>query len=109
MSELFLEKNYFDFLEFKELKSETQTTLNSFCNYYLNNYKGTDKENLEYLRLFFTKFLKNSKKDSIFLSVFNGTLKINVYDFNIDFVDINESLESLNTFINEFKNFLEEF
>ena len=89
----FIEDNYFDFLNFKSLKSETQNLLNEFCNYYLNTYKGTDKDNIESLRLFFTKFLKDSKKDSIFLSIFQNTLKICVYDSNIDFLVINESLE----------------
>ena len=102
----FLEKNYFDFLKFKLLKSETQAVMNVFCDYYLENYKGTNKENLESLRLFFNKYLKDSKKDSIFLSVFNNTLKICIYDFNIDFVAINDALESLKTFIKEFKDFL---
>lgn len=102
----FLEKNYFDFLEFKELNSETQNSLNDFCSFYLENYKGTNKDNLESLRLFFNKYLKDSKKDSIFLSVFNNTLRINVYDSNIDFVVINDCLESLKNFIDDFKNFL---
>ena len=102
----FLEKNYFDFLEFKELKNEVQTTLNEFCSFYLANYKGTNKDNLESLRLFFNKFLKDNQKDSIFLSVYQNTLKICIYDSNIDFLTINDSLESLKTFIKEFKNFL---
>ena len=102
----FLEKNYFDFLEFKELKNEVQTTLNEFCSFYLDNYRGTDKDNLESLRLFFNKFLKDNQKDSIFLSVYQNTLKICIYDSNIDFLKINDSLESLKTFIKEFKNFL---
>lgn len=102
----FIENEYFEFLKFKILKCETQDALNSFCSYYLENYKGTNKENLESLRLFFTKFLKDSKKDSIFLSVFNTSLKINVYDFNIDFVKINDALESLKNFITNFKDYL---
>ena len=102
----FIEKNYFDFLVFKDLKSETQAVLNTFCDDYLENYKGTNKDNLESLRLFFNKFLKDNHKDSIFLSVFNNTLKINIYDFNIDFLAINESLDALKNFIKEFKDFL---
>ena len=102
----FLEKNYFDFLTLKELKSEVQTSLNDFCSFYLKNYKGTNKDNLESLRLFFNKFLKDNQKDSIFLSVYQNTLKICIYDSNIDFLKINDSLESLKTFIKEFKNFL---
>ena len=106
MYETFIEKNYMDFLKYKSLKDETQNSLNDFCNYYLENFKGTDKENLESLRLFFNKYLKDSKKDSIFLSVFNNILKINIYDFNIDFLAINDALESLKAFIDEFKEFL---
>ena len=102
----FLEKNYFDFLEFKDLKSEVQNSLNEFCIYYLENYKGTDTDKLESLRLFFNKFLQDNKKDSVFLSIDNNSLKINVCDSNIDFVKINESLESLNEFISDFKEFL---
>lgn len=105
----FLEKEYFHFLNFKNLKSETQENLNAFCSYYLDNYKGSNKDNLESLRLFFNKFLKDNKKDSIFLSIFNNSLKINIYDFNIDFLKINESIESLKDFINDFKSFLKEF
>ena len=56
MTETFLEKNYFDFLNFKSLKNEIQNLLNEFCSFYLDNYKGTNKENLESLRLFFSKF-----------------------------------------------------
>ena len=106
MNETFLEKNYFDFLVYKDLKSETQNSLNDFCDYYLDNYKGTNKDNLESLRLFFNKYLKDNHKDSIFLSIFNNSLKINIYDFNIDFLRINDSLEALKTFINDFKDFL---
>ena len=106
MHETFLNNNYFEFLKFKILKSETQATMNVFCDYYLDNYKGGDKDNLEALGLFFNKFLKDNKKDSIFLSVFNNYLKINVYDFNIDFLAINDSLGSLKDFINNFKEFL---
>lgn len=102
----FIEKNYFDFLVYKDLKSETQAVLNVFCDYYLDNYKGGDKDNLESLRLFFNKFLKDNKKDSIFLCVSQDTLKICFYDFNIDFVVINDALESLKDFIKEFKDFL---
>lgn len=102
----FIEDNYFEFLNFKELKSETQNVLNEFCSFYLENYKGTNQENLESLRLFFTKFLKDSKKDSIFLSVCNNSLKICVYDFKIDFLKINDALKSLKDFINDFKEFL---
>ena len=102
----FIESNYFNFLVFKDLKNESQAVLNSFCDYYLDNYKGTNKDNLESLRLFFTKFLKESKKDSIFLSVYQNTLKINVYDSNIDFVAINDAMDALKTFINNFKDFL---
>ena len=102
----FLEKNYMDFLKFKLLRSETQAVLDVFCDYYLDNYKGTNKDNLESLRLFFNKFLKDNHKDSIFLSVFNNTLKICFYDSIIDFLAINDCLESLKTFINDFKNFL---
>lgn len=105
----FIENNYFHFLNFKNLKSETQENLTDFCSFYLDNYKGTDKENLESLRLFFSKFLKDSKKDSIFLSIYQNSLKINIYDFKIDFLEINESLKTLNKFINEFKDFLKEF
>ena len=106
MEKTFIEKNYFNFLKFKLLKSETQAIINSFCDYYLENYKGFNKDNLEFLRLFFTKFLRDNKKDSIFLCIFNNSLKINVYDSNIDFLAINESLESLKDFINVFKDFL---
>ena len=106
MNEHFIEKNYFDFLVFKDLKNEVQTTLNNFCSFYLENYKGTNKDNLESLRLFFSKFLKDNHKDSIFLSVFNDTLKINIYDSSIDFLAINDALESLKDFIIEFKEFL---
>ena len=106
MYETFIEKNYMDFLKYKLLKSETQATMNVFCDYYLENFKGTNKNNLESLRLFFSKFLKDNKKDSIFLSVCNNSLKINVYDFKIDFVAINDSLDALKDFINAFKNFL---
>ena len=106
MYETFIEKNYFDFLVFKDLKNETQATMNDFCNYYLDNYKGTNNDNLESLRLFFNKFLKDNHKDSIFLSVFNNTLKICVYDSNIDFLRINDSLDALKDFINNFKEFL---
>ena len=109
MNNDFLEKNYFHFLNFKSLKSETQNSLNEFCSFYLENYKGTDKENLESLRLFFNKYLKDNKKDSIFLNVFNNTLKINIYDSNIDFLKISECLESLKDFIKDFKEFLREF
>ena len=101
-----IEDEYFNFLTFKSLKSETQAVLNEFCEEYLENYKGTNKENLESLRLFFTKFLKDNHKNSIFLSVFNNILKINIYDSNIDFLAINDSLESLKTFIKNFKEFL---
>ena len=104
----FLETNYFDFLNFKNLKNETQNSLEAFCSYYLDNYKGTNKENLESLRLFFNKFLRDNKKDSIFLSVFNNSLKICVYEFNIDFLVINDALESLSAFINEFKDYVNE-
>ena len=104
----FLDKHYFHFLNFKDLKNEVQKSLNDFCDYYLNNYKGTDKENLESLRLFFNKFLKDNQKDSIFLSIFQNTLKICIYDANINFLAINESLASLKEFITEFKNFLKE-
>lgn len=106
MNETFLDTNYFDFLNFKDLKNEVQTSLNNFCIFYLENYKGTNKENLESLRLFFSKFLKDSKKDCIFLTIFNNTLKICVYDSNIDFLKINDSLNALKTFINNFKDFL---
>ena len=106
MNEHFIERNYFDFLIFKDLMSETQNSLNEFCSFYLENYKGTDKENLESLRLFFSKYLKDNHKDSIFLSICNNNLKINVYDFNIDFLKINDALESLKDFINDFKEFL---
>ena len=102
----FIESNYFDFLNFKDLKSEAQAVLNVFCDYYLDNYKGTDKDNLESLRLLFNKFLKDSKKDSIFLCISQDTLKICIYDSNIDFVKINDALESLKDFIKEFKDFL---
>ena len=50
MNETFIEKNYFEFLKFKVLKSETQDSMNDFCNYYLDNYKGFNKDNLESLR-----------------------------------------------------------
>lgn len=106
MNKDFIEKNYFDFLNFKDLKVEVQTSLNEFCSYYLNNYKGTNKDNLESLRLFFNKFLRDSKKDAIFLSIYQNTLKICIYDATIDFLAINDSLESLKTFINSFKEFL---
>ena len=106
MDKDFIENNYYEFLNFKDLKSETQNSLNEFCNYYLETYKGTNNDNLESLRLFFSKFLKDNHKDSIFVSVFNDTLIINVYDFKIDFVKINDALESLKTFITDFKNFL---
>ena len=102
----FLEVNYFDFLKFKIIKSETQAVLNTFCDFYLENFKGFNKDNLESLRLFFSKFLKDNKKDSIFLTIFNNSLKICIYDSNIDFVAINDSLESLKDFIKEFKEFL---
>ena len=102
----FIETNYFNFLKYKILKSETQAIMNSFCDYYFENYKGTNKDNLEALRLFFNKFLKDNKKDSIFLSIFQDSLKINIYDFKIDFLAINESLNSLKDFINNFKDFL---
>ena len=102
----FIDKNYMDFLKFKLLKSQTQAELNSFCNYYLDNYKGINKENLESLRLFFSKFLKDSKKDCIFLTIGNDSLKINFYDFKIDFVKINDCLDALKAFIKEFKDFL---
>ena len=72
----------------------------------MDNYKGTDKDNLESLRLFFTKFLKDNSKDSIFLSVSQNTLKICIYDSNINFLTINDFLKSLKNFINEFKEFL---
>ena len=102
----FIESNYFDFLNFKSLKNETQTLLNEFCSFYLENYKGTNKDNLESLYLFFSKFLKDSKKDCIFLTIFNNSLKICIYDSNIDFLRINESLDAIKTFIKEFKDFL---
>ena len=102
----FLDNNYFDFLVFKDLKNETQNSLNNFCSYYLNNYKGTNKDNIESLKLFFTKFLKDNHKDCIFLTIFNNSLKICIYDFNIDFVAINDALASLKDFINDFKEFL---
>ena len=102
----FINKNYFDFLNFKELQNEVQTKLNTFCSFYLENYKGTDQNNLESLRLFFSKFLKDTQKDSIFLSVFQDTLKINVCDSDIDFLTINDALASLKTIIKEFKEFL---
>ena len=102
----FIEKNYFDFVVYKDLKNETQAVMNVFCDYYLENYKGTDKENLESLRLFFSKFLKDNKKDSIFLSVSQNTLKICIYDSITDFVAINDALDALKTFINNFKEFL---
>ena len=104
----FINKNYFDFLTFKELENEVQKSVDDFCNFYLENYKGTDNDNLESLRLFFTKFLKDNQKDSIFLSVSQNTLKINVNDANIDFLKINESLASLKNFINDFNNFLKD-
>lgn len=106
MNNDFIEKNYMDFLKYKLLKSETQAILNMFCDYYLENYKGSNKDNLESLRLFFSKYLKDNHKDSIFLSVFNNYLKICVYDSNIDFLAINDALEALKTFIEEFKDFL---
>ena len=106
MDNNFIENNYFDFLKYKILKSETQAMLNTFCDYYLENYKGTNKDNLESLRLFFSKFLKDNHKNSIFLSVFNNYLKINVYDSSINFVAINDALEALKIFIKEFKEFL---
>lgn len=102
----FIENNYFDFLNFKTLKNEVQNSLNEFCSYYLDNYKGTNKDNLESLRLFFTKFLKDNQKNSIFLSVFNNSLKINIYDYKIDFLAINDALDALKNFITDFKNFL---
>ena len=102
----FIEKNYFDFLVHKDLKSETQAVLNDFCIYYLDNYKGTNKDNLESLRLFFSKFLKDSKKDYIFLTIFNNSLKICIYDSNINFIAINDALDALKSFIKEFKDFL---
>ena len=106
MDNNFIENNYFDFLKYKILKSETQAMLNTFCDYYLENYKGTNKDNLESLRLFFSKFLKDNHKNSIFLSVFNNYLKINVYDSSINFVAINDALEALKIFVKEFKEFL---
>ena len=108
MDKNFIEKNYFNFLKYKLLKSETQAVINVFCDYYLDNYKGSNKDNLESLRLFFSKFLKDSKKDSIFLTIFNNSLKICIYDSNIDFLAINDSLDALKTFIKEFKDFLNE-
>ena len=102
----FIENNYFDFLNFKNLKSETQNSLNDFCSFYLENYKGTEEDNLESLMLFFNKFLQDNKKDSIFLSVSQNTLQINVKIINIDFVKINESLTSLKDLINDFNDFL---
>ena len=74
----FLETNYCEFLEFKELKSEVQTTISEFCSFYLENYKGTSEDNIESLRLFFTKFLKDSKKNNIFLSIFNNSFIFNI-------------------------------
>lgn len=109
MYEHFIEKNYFNFLIFKDLKSETQAVLNTFCSYYLDNYKGTNRDNLESLRLFFSKFLRDSKKDCIFLCISQNSLKINVYDSSIDFLAIIDALESLKDFINEFNNFLKDF
>ena len=106
MNNDFIEINYFDFLTFKELKNETQKSLNDFCEYYLNNYNGTNAGNLESLRLFFNKYLKDSKKDCIFLTIFNNSLKVNVYDLNIDFLTINSALSALKNFIDEFKDFL---
>ena len=102
----FIEDNYYDFLNFKDLKSETQYVMNDFCNYYLDNYKGTDKDNLESLRLFFNKFLKDNKKDAIFLCIYQNSLKICIYDSNIDFIAINDALNALKTFITDFKDFL---
>ena len=102
----FLNKNYFYFLTFKELKSEVQTSMDGFCSYYLENYKGTDKDNLESLRLFFSKFLKDNQKDSIFLSISQNTLRINVCDSDIDFLTINDALASLKNVIKAFKDFL---
>ena len=61
---------------------------------------------MDFLEKNYMDFLKDNHKDSIFLSVFNNTLKINIYDFNIDFVKINDSLESLKDFIKEFKEFV---
>ena len=106
MNETFLNNNYFDFLIFKDLKNEVQTSMNEFCSFYLENYKGTNKENLESLRLFFNKYLKDTKKDCIFLSVYQNTLKLCIYDSNIDFLAINDALDALKTFINNFKDFL---
>ena len=102
----FIENNQVDFLVFKDLKNDAQNSLNEFCSYYLENFKGSNKDNLESLRLFFNKYLKDNKKDSIFLSIFNNYLKICIYDSNIDFLAINDALESLKDFINDFKDFL---
>ena len=106
MNKTFLYNNYYEFLNFKSLKSEVQNSLNEFCSFYLENYKGTDKNNLESLRLFFTKFLKDNQKDTIFLSIFNDTLKICVYEHTVEFITINDALESLKEFVKEFKEFL---
>ena len=105
-SKTFIEDNYYDFLNFKSLKDDAQSSLNAFCSYYLDNYKGTNKGNLEALNLFFNKFLKDNKKDCIFLCIFQDSLKICIYDSKINFLDINESLESLRLFIYNFKAFL---
>ena len=102
----FIETNYFDFMTYRELKNEVQTSLNELCSYYLENYKGTDKDNLESLRLFFSKFLKDNQKDSIFLSISQNTLRINVCDSDIDFLTINDALASLKNVIKAFKDFL---
>ena len=106
MNETFLDNTYFDFLVYKDLKNETQDAMNDFCNYYLDNYKGSNKDNIESLRLFFTKFLKDNHKDSIFISVFNNTLKICIYDSKIDFLAINDALQCLQAFIIDFKDYL---
>ena len=106
MEKTFLETNYFEFLNFKSLRSETQCDMNNFCSYYLENYRGSNRDNLESLRLFFSKFLRDNHKDSIFLSICNNSLKINIYDFNINFLKINDSLKALKDFINNFKEFL---
>ena len=106
MEKTFLENEYFNFLNFKILKSDAQKSLSDFCSCYLENYKGTNKDNLESLKLLFNKFLKDNHIDSIFLTIFNNSLKINIYDFKIDFLKINDALESLRTFTKEFKTFL---
>ena len=106
MNNYFLENNYFDFLNFKSLKNESQSSLNEFCSFYLENYKGTTRDNLESLMLFFNKYLKDNHKDSIFLSIFQDNLKVCIYDSNIDFLKINDALDALNAFIKEFKEFL---